>query len=105
MIPYVGPIAGASAALGIVIMNNGTTADMLGVGIAFGIIQLIDNFVLQPLILAKSVNLHPLTIIFAIILGSQFFGIIGMLFAVPTSGIVKVISLEVYSTIKRHAII
>ena len=105
MIPYVGPVAGASAALGVVIMNNGAPEDLLAVAIAFVIIQLIDNFLLQPLILAKSVDLHPLTIIFAIILGSQFFGIIGMLFAVPTSGIIKVISLEVYSTIKRHALI
>ena len=60
---------------------------------------------MQPLVLGKSVNLHPLVIIFAIITGSQFFGIIGMLVAIPVTGILKVITLEVYQTVKRFNLI
>jgi predicted PurR-regulated permease PerM len=72
---------------------------------AFAIIQLIDNILVQPLVLARSVNLHPLIIIFAIITGGEFFGIIGMLVAIPLTGILKVLSIEIYNSIKRFNLI
>jgi len=104
MIPYVGPVSGATAAILVVLVNHGTGNDVLWVAAAFGIIQLIDNVVVQPLVLAKSVDLHPLAIILAIIIGGQFFGIIGMLIAVPLTGITKVLTIEFYHTIRRFNI-
>jgi len=105
MIPYVGPITGATAAILVVLVNHGTGNDVLWVVAAFGIIQLIDNVLVQPLVLAKSVDLHPLAIIFAIIIGGQFFGIIGMLIAVPLTGIMKVLVLEFYHTFRRFNVV
>lgn len=104
MIPYVGPVSGATAAILVVLVNHGTGNDVLWVAAAFGIIQLIDNVVVQPLVLAKSVDLHPLAIILVIIIGGQFFGIIGMLVAVPLTGITKVLTIEFYHTIRRFNI-
>jgi predicted PurR-regulated permease PerM len=105
MIPYVGPISGMIVAGLVVLMNGGSGHDIVWVVGAFAIIQLIDNILVQPLVLAKSVNLHPLVIIFAIITGSQFFGLIGMLVAIPVTGILKVIVIEVYQTVKRFNVI
>jgi predicted PurR-regulated permease PerM len=105
MIPYVGPMAGMIVAAIVVLLNNGSGHDIVWVVGSFAIIQLIDNVLVQPLVLAKSVNLHPLVIIFAIITGSQFFGIIGMLVAIPVTGILKVITIEVYQAVKRFNVI
>jgi predicted PurR-regulated permease PerM len=105
MIPYVGPLVGMITASSVVLLNNGSGEEIIWVLIAFGIIQLIDNVVVQPTVLAKSVNLHPLIIIFAIITGSQFFGVIGMLVAIPVTGIIKVVSMEAYYSVKHYNLI
>jgi predicted PurR-regulated permease PerM len=105
MIPYVGPLAGMIIAASVVILNNGSGHEIASVLGAFAIIQLIDNILVQPLVLARSVNLHPLIIIFAIITGSEFFGILGMLVAIPLTGILKVLSIEIYKSIKRFNLI
>lgn len=105
MIPYVGPLAGMIVASSTILLNDGSGQTILWVLIAFGIIQLIDNVVVQPLVLARSVNLHPLVIIFAIIAGGQFLGIVGMLIAIPVTGIIKVVSIELYQSIKRFNLI
>jgi putative permease len=105
MIPYVGPLSGMIMAASVVLLNNGSGQQIAWVLIAFAIIQLIDNVLVQPLVLARSVNLHPLIIIFAIIIGGEFFGIIGMLVAIPVTGIVKVLSIEIYKSIKRFNLV
>ncbi len=105
MIPYVGPMAGMIAAGSVVLINNGSGEDIIWVLGAFGIIQLIDNVVVQPAVLAKSVNLHPLIIIFAIITMSQFFGIVGMLVAIPVTGILKVVTIEIYKSVKHYNLV
>ncbi len=105
MIPYVGPLSGMIMAASVVILNDGSGQEIVWVLLAFAIIQLIDNVLVQPLVLARSVNLHPLVIIFAIITGGEFFGIIGMLVAIPFTGILKVLSIEIYQSIKRFNLI
>jgi putative permease len=105
MIPYVGPVAGAIPAIVITWLNGGTVPDILYIVIAFAIIQLIDNILLQPMVLSRSVNLHPLIIVLAILIGGQFFGLLGMLLAVPAAGILKVTSRELYNGIRRFRLL
>ncbi len=105
MIPYVGPLVGAVAAIVVVMMNGGDGQSILMVGAAFAIIQLIDNVVIQPLVVAKSVDMHPMLVIFAVVIGGQFFGIIGMLLAVPATGITKVVLQELYKSIRKYNLI
>ncbi len=101
LIPYVGPVAGAIPAIIVSLVNGGDMMQILYVIIAFAIVQLIDNVVLQPVVLSKSVNLHPLIIVFAVLIGGQFFGVLGMLLAVPSAGIIKVTSREIYLGIRK----
>ncbi len=105
MIPYVGPMVGGSVAVLVVLMNGGSGITMLLVVAAFLIIQLADNVLIQPLVVARSVDLHPLLIIFSVIIGGQFFGILGMLLAVPATGIIKVLISELYFGIRKYNII
>ena len=75
---------------------------VLQVLIIFLIIQLIDNILIQPIVLAKSVDLHPLTVLFVVLAGGQLMGLIGMLIAVPTTGIIKVSGQAILQGIKRY---
>jgi len=105
MIPYVGPLTGAVTAIIVVLITGGGSHQIVFVAIAFAIIQLLDNVLVQPLVVAKTVNLHPLLIIFAVIIGGQFFGILGMILAVPVTGMIKVLVNEFYISIRKYRII
>ncbi len=105
LIPYIGPVAGAIPALLVTIIDGGGTTELLYILIAFAIVQLIDNIVLQPMVMSRSVNLHPLIIVFAVLIGGQFFGILGMLLAVPTAGILKVTSSELINGIRKFNLV
>ncbi len=105
MIPYVGPLAGMITAITVVLINGGGGHLIIMAAVAFIIIQLLDNVLIQPLVVAKSVNLHPLLIIFVVIIGGQFFGILGMVLAVPATGIIKVLGLEFYNGFKKYKMI
>ncbi len=105
MIPYVGPLTGAVTAIIVVMISGGSGQQMLLVAGAFAVIQLMDNVLVQPLVVAKTVNLHPLLIIFVVIIGGQFFGILGMLLAVPVTGMLKVLIAESMNSMRRYNIV
>jgi predicted PurR-regulated permease PerM len=105
MIPYIGPVAGMIPALIVTIINGGEPILLFYIIVAFAIVQLIDNILIQPLVLSRSVNLHPLIIVFAVLIGGKIFGLLGMLLAVPTAGILKVTSSEMYNGIRKFNLI
>lgn len=94
IIPYVGPILGGVVAVAVSIVTEGNTDSALAVAIAFAILQLIDNTILQPLIIAKNVKLHPITVVLAVVIGGKFFGVLGLLLGVPVVGVLKIIISE-----------
>ncbi|MCR4662646.1 MAG: AI-2E family transporter [Endomicrobiaceae bacterium] len=89
VIPYLGPaIAMVSGVLVAAIQYKSITI-VLEVFIALEIIQQLDGHVVQPLIVGKNVNLGPVTMIFALLLGANIGGILGMLVSVPAIAILK----------------
>lgn len=101
LIPYIGPLFGA------VLMTFLTMTSNLGLNfqseilpktiyvmIGYTIVQLIDNFVNQPIIFSKTTKSHPLEIFLIIVIGGLLFGIIGMIVAVPSYTALKVILKE-----------
>ncbi len=104
MIPYVGPAAGGFLAILASVITTGNFQTVPGIVIVFAMIQLIDNSLLQPLILARNVELHPMLILLAILVGGKLFGIVGLLLAVPFTAIVKVICVETLINLRRYHI-
>ena len=104
LIPYLGPVFGAVPALIIAILNNPPNLGLvlLWIVIVFIIVQLIDNVFVSPMVVSKSVNMHPLTVAVAVIIGGNVAGAMGMLFAVPLTGIIKVSSSQVIWGIKNY---
>lgn len=101
VIPYIGPLIGAS--LGIII-GISTNLDLefysqmipliLKICIVFGSMQMIDNFILQPLIFSNSVKAHPLEIFLVVISAGTIWGISGMVIAIPFYTVLRVIAKE-----------
>ncbi|MBQ6282343.1 MAG: AI-2E family transporter [Bacilli bacterium] len=90
VIPIIGPYIGALLPV-VVSFIKSITYGLL-VSILILIIQSIEGNVLQPIIMSKSVNIHPVTTIVSLLVFGHFFGIIGMIIAVPVICILK----EVY---------
>ena len=101
LIPYLGPILGAI--LGIIL----ATLSQLSLGnydmILFTIItvagvfagaNLVDNMILQPQIYSRSTKAHPLEVFLVIIMGGKIAGVAGMILAIPTYTVIKIVARE-----------
>lgn len=102
VIPYVGPLIGLIFGLAIALSTNymldwdTELFPLLGYTLIVMITtQLLDNFIFQPLIYSNSVNAHPLEIFLVILIAGNFYGIIGMMIAIPMYSIVRVIIKEI----------
>lgn len=107
MIPFLGPLIGFFSATIVALATVGTEGGgimVLHVGIVFLVVQLTDNILIQPTVVAKSVDLHPLVVLLVVMIGSQLVGIIGMLIAVPLTGIIKVSSQTIYQGVKSYRV-
>jgi predicted PurR-regulated permease PerM len=88
-IPNVGPILGAIPAVLVALTVDWKLA--LAVVAFVTVLQLLENAVLVPRIMKGTVGLSPLTVILAILAGSEFRGVVGALLAVPIAGAISVI--------------
>ncbi|UCE93123.1 MAG: AI-2E family transporter [Flavobacteriaceae bacterium] len=104
LIPYIGPLIGGVLMV-LLTMTSSLEYDFqthilpVTLYVLFGYIiaQLIDNFFSQPIIFSKSVKSHPLEIFLIIVIGGLMFGITGMIFAVPSYTVIKVVLKEFLS--------
>ena len=97
LIPYIGPLIGGTPVVLIGLANGYNTSEIL---LAVGVIafaQLLDSMVLIPTLVARIVNLHPITVIVIILAGAQFMGILGMIISIPIANALKVTANAVYN--------
>jgi predicted PurR-regulated permease PerM len=90
MIPYMSLIVGLAPALLLCWVEHQSLALVLGVVGVFAAGNFLEGTVLSPRILGQSVNLHPVWIMLALIAGGSWFGIMGMLLAVPVAAALQV---------------
>lgn len=89
-IPYFGPVLGYIISILISIIETGDFSLVIPCIIAVMFAQILDNVILQPLIFSKSADMHPVAILFIILIGAQTAGILGMLVAIPIATIIKI---------------
>ena len=102
LVPYIGPIIGSIPVLLVALANDYETSQILLVMGLFFFTQVIDSMVLVPILLARIVNLHPLTVVVIIIAGAQFMGIMGMIISIPIANALKVSVMAVYQHISDN---
>lgn len=98
IIPYIGPWVGGAIAT-IVGFTVSPLVGILAIVICF-ISQQIDGIILQPLIMGKTMKLHPVTIMIGLLVFGYFFGVLGMIIATPTIACMKVILMYVENKYK-----
>ena len=88
LIPYIGPYIGGILAVCV----GFTESRMLGIVtiIICVIVQSIENYILQPIVMSKSIKISPVLIIIGLLLFGNLFGIVGMILATPIIAIIKV---------------
>jgi predicted PurR-regulated permease PerM len=101
MIPYIGPFIGLVLALVVGVVQFQTFAIVVKIVIAYAVIQFLDNNFVQPLVIGRNVNLGPVTMVFAMLAGGQFFGFLGVIFAVPVTAITKTVFIMLVQKYKR----
>lgn len=107
VVPYIGPIVGTiiglliGAATHLYLPFHGGLAPLLiYMLIVFLIVQTIDNVVFQPLIYSSSVNAHPMEIFLVIMIAGSLAGVGGMILAIPTYTVLRVIAKEFFNKLR-----
>ncbi len=107
IIPYVGPLIGGLVGVSLAITSQLEMHPDLNI-MSFGLLailpfaaaQLLDNFVLQPLIFSTSVKAHPLEIFIVILAAGSLAGVIGMIVAVPVYSFLRIVAREFFNGYK-----
>jgi predicted PurR-regulated permease PerM len=108
LIPLIGPWIGGIVAAFIAFTASSPTGGLMhldpgwslaiGSGIGLAIVQQIDNHILSPNIVARTVKLHPVTVMLALLAGGTLLGLWGMLLAVPAVAAAKILLLHAWDT-------
>lgn len=102
VIPYAGSLLGGSVGVLIELATTGGTYTAALVLLAFLVIQIADEAFIQPLVFAKAVDLHPLEVLIAVWIAAQFFGVVGMVMAIPVTSAGKVVISEGAALIQQY---
>ncbi len=89
-IPYVGTLVGGVFAAGTALVTKSPGAALAVLGI-LAVVQLVDDYFIEPYIVGGQVNLSPLAIIVILVIGGLLWGVAGMILFIPLLGIAKVI--------------
>jgi predicted PurR-regulated permease PerM len=104
LIPYLGPIAGASLALMASLTVTGNFQMYIPIAVLLFVIRLIDDLILQPLCFGKSLDMHPVVVVLTLIIGHQLMGVSGMVISIPIATILRVSATETYWGLKHYTI-
>jgi predicted PurR-regulated permease PerM len=94
LVPLIGASVGAVIA-GAVAFLHSVTAGVVVV-VFFVVYQQLENHLLQPVVLSRTVKINPLAVLVSILLGVELAGILGALLAIPVAGIVQVLVRDLY---------
>ncbi|MDQ8736523.1 AI-2E family transporter [Paenibacillus sp. LHD-38] len=101
VIPYLGPAIAITPALVVALVTSPVM--LLKMVVIWTIVQLIEGKFISPQIMGKSLQIHPITIIFVILTAGNLFGLAGIVLAVPGYAVLKVIVIHSYEWFRSHS--
>ncbi|MDD4568970.1 MAG: AI-2E family transporter [Tepidanaerobacteraceae bacterium] len=87
IIPYFGPLIGVMPAIIIAILRYPNKIPLIIISVF--IIHQLESGIISPHIVGEHVGLHPLTVILSLLIGGTFFGLLGLVLAVPIAALLK----------------
>jgi len=91
LIPFIGNLTGTAITILGVTAQGGETDMILGVLAIYIVVQFIQTYLLEPLVVGNEVNINPLFTICSLVLAEAVWGIPGLILAIPIAGILKII--------------
>ena len=104
IIPMAGPLLAAIPVIIASLLQYGDFRMLLPIVLTTFIVQQMDQLFIQPNVYGKILDMHPLTIVFTILIGSQLLGIVGMVLAIPIYTVMKVTARETNWGLKNYRI-
>lgn len=95
IVPYVGNLTGSLLALIAALAQGAGWPVLGGIVLAYFAIQLIQGWVLEPLIVGKHVSINPMATILALVIGEMVWGLTGVFLAIPVTAMLKIVFDEV----------
>ncbi|MDE3077642.1 MAG: AI-2E family transporter, partial [Chloroflexota bacterium] len=96
LIPFFGPVLSAIPAL-LIALFQGPLLRFVAVLVLFIVIQQVESNIIGPRITGHAVGLHPLLVMFSILVGVELAGIWGAIFAVPVAGVAVAVVRKLYA--------
>ncbi|WP_404385793.1 AI-2E family transporter [Caenispirillum salinarum] len=91
LVPVIGNLTMFSIALIVAVIQFDTLGPVLGVIGIYALSQLLETTVLTPWLVGERVRLHPVWVIFALLIGGSLFGLVGALLAMPVAAVLRVL--------------
>ena len=96
LVPLIGPFIGAIPAVILGLLSGDPKRAWIG-ALMLLIVQQIDNHIISPNVMGRTVKLHPITVMLALLAAGSLFGIFGMLLIIPTIAAVKAVGQHLWS--------
>jgi predicted PurR-regulated permease PerM len=94
LLPLVGATLGAVPTVAIAFLHS--TGAGIVVLVMFIVYQQVENHVLQPVVMSRTVRLNPLLVLLAVLVGVELAGFVGALLAIPAAGVIQVVVRDVW---------
>ncbi|MBC1375072.1 AI-2E family transporter [Listeria sp. FSL L7-0091] len=99
IVPYLGPAIAITPAIIIAIVTSPWL--LIKLIIVWCVVQLLEGKFISPQVMGKTLKVHPITILFVILVAGNLFGVLGVIFAVPGYAVLKVVVTHVFIWFKR----
>jgi predicted PurR-regulated permease PerM len=103
VIPYIGITLGFTLAVLSALLQFGPQHQIIGVLVLYGLGQFLEGFVLTPRLVGERIGLHPVAVLFALLLFGKLFGFFGVLLALPISAVSLVLVQYLWSVYTQSA--
>ncbi len=101
VVPYLGPTIAITPAIVIALVTSPIM--LLKLIIVWTIVQLIEGKFISPQVMGKNLHIHPVTIIFVLLTAGKLFSIVGVVVAIPTYAVLKVITTHLFDWFKMRS--
>ena len=91
LVPYLGLVFGFVPAVILTFMQTQDWVLVFGVAGVFAVVQGLEGMIITPRIVGEKIGLHPVAIILAVLLGAEFFGLVGVIVSVPVAAALNVL--------------
>ena len=100
IVPYLGPVIAITPAM--LVAASTSWVMVVKMLVVWGIVQFLEGNIISPNIMGRSMNMHPLTVIFVILIGVNIAGVVGAILGIPVYSILKVLVGKLLLSIKER---